>query len=159
MTITATSGVSGVLAVGADISSAARRPKGASGFSVASPEAAVPLSSSDAAACLRDVGALLALQEDASDGAGSRRAAEREARRHGRDLLRALSDLQRALLGAGGLPACLDHLDTLIRSAPGEIPDPGLAQAVRAIRLRAELELHRLRGSSAATGSAGWSPP
>jgi hypothetical protein len=158
MTIAATGSVPGAVPVGIDLPSGARRPTAASGFSVPEFEVARPAQSTEASGALGDVGALLALQEDAGGTNPARQAADREARRHGRDLLRALSDLQRALLGAGGLADSLERLDTLLQGCPNA-SDPELGQAIRAIRLRAELERYRLRGAAEARGAGGGSPP
>ncbi|MFM8614371.1 MAG: flagellar assembly protein FliX [Alphaproteobacteria bacterium] len=79
---------------------------------------------------------LLAVQESAPAG-------ERNARafRRGEDMLRELKALQLELLEGRADPA---RLQELARLTEGERPaDPGLAEAVEAIALRARLELAR----------------
>lgn len=151
MTITAASGVRGAAAV--EGSSKARRVPGPGGFSV--PELPVPTPAPPAAhaAPSPHVGVLLALQEETAGVENARGRAEREARRHAHDLLRALSDLQRALLGAGDPEAALDRLEALAAIVPQEAAGPALADVIRSIRLRAALELHRLQPFS--TGREG----
>jgi hypothetical protein len=102
--------------------------------------------SGTAAAALpaRGLDALLALQETAAS-TGDPATRDREARRHGRDLLEELAALQRALLsgaaGDAGDPA-LGRLGALLQSMPAAT-DPGLAAVLRAVSLRARLELAR----------------
>ena len=96
------------------------------------------------AACVSSV-ALLALQEGAVAGAGSE-VADREARRHGRALLEALAELQRALLSDGGGQA-LERLLALVELEP-QAGDPALARLIGAIRLRARIELARAGASA-----------
>lgn len=79
---------------------------------------------------------MLALQEGAAAGAG-----EREARRHGQELLAALAELQRALLSNGGGDA-LQRL-ALLTDMDLHATEPALAQVIGSIRLRARLELAR----------------
>lgn len=90
------------------------------------------------AAGVEEVGlaGMLALQE-LPDWA----AADRDARRRGQDLLTALAEMQRAMLGLGdGDPA---RLERLAASAP-MAADPGLRDVVAAIALRARIEAARL---------------
>lgn len=79
---------------------------------------------------------MLALQESAAAGTG-----EREARRHGQELLAALAELQRALLSNGGGDA-LQRL-VLLTDMDLHTSDPALAQVIGSIRLRARLEVAR----------------
>ena len=67
---------------------------------------------------------------------------DRDARRHGTAVLDELSGLQRALLGAHG-----PDLGRLAQLAgrPTQAADPGLEGVLRAIRLRAGIELARYR--------------
>ena len=83
---------------------------------------------------------LLALQEDES---GLRH--DREARQHGTDVVDELTSLQCALLGGDG-----PDLAQLARLAarPVTAADPALAAVLRAVRLRASIELAR-RGHAA----------
>ncbi|MGI3777769.1 MAG: flagellar assembly protein FliX [Janthinobacterium lividum] len=95
-----------------------------------------------AASPTRGLDALLALQETAAPQDPATR--DREARRHGRDLLEELAALQKALL-AGGDEAgegALGRLVALLRSMPAAA-DPGLDGVLRSVGLRARLELAR----------------
>lgn len=83
---------------------------------------------------------LLALQESES---GLHQ--DREARRHGEAVIDELTELQRALLGADGPD--LDRLTALV-ARPISASDPALAGVLRAVRLRAGIELAR-RGRAA----------
>ena len=78
---------------------------------------------------------LLALQEHES---GLQQ--DREARQHGTAVMDELSALQRALLGGDG--ADLDQLEILM-ARPITAADPALAGVLRAVRLRAGIELAR----------------
>ena len=87
--------------------------------------------------------AMLALQEQT--GSGSRCApdsTDREARRHGQDLLDALAALQRALLTSAGSAQSLAHLAALAK-VDLTVHDPMLARVLSSIRLRARLEILR----------------
>lgn len=79
---------------------------------------------------------MLALQEWQGDAVR-----DREARRRGEAILAALAALQRALLG-GGDDAALERLAALTEDVP-EAADPRLATLVRALALRARVELAR----------------
>lgn len=79
---------------------------------------------------------MLALQEWQSDSVR-----DREARRRGNDLLAALARLQRALL-EGGTAEALARLSALLEGMP-EAADPGLAAVLRAVTLRARIEIAR----------------
>ena len=89
--------------------------------------------------------ALLALQEEAV-AVASPEVADREARRHGRALLEALAELQRALL-ANHDGQALQRLLVLVDQEP-QAADPVLARLVGAIRLRARIELARSAASA-----------
>jgi len=78
---------------------------------------------------------LLAMQEFESDAQQ-----DRETRRHGEAMLDELSELHLALLGADGPD--LGRLAKLVER-PVTTSDPGLAGVLRAVRLRAGLELAR----------------
>ena len=133
-------------AAGPDFS--ARRPGLASSFTVpvaAAPQASGPQASGQAgnAARVVDAGAMLALQEEAgwdADHAGA--SSDREARRHGQEILEALAALQRDLL-TGNPAQGLSRLAILAEMAPGA-HDPALARVLSSIRLRARLEILRL---------------
>lgn len=84
------------------------------------------------------LGAMLALQEVETN-----RARDRVACRHGEAILTALTALQVRLLGGGGLHGDeLGHLARLAAELP-EAADPVLGMLVRAVSLRAEIELAR----------------
>ncbi len=106
------------------------------------------------AAPVADAGAMLALQEAAgwdADHAGA--SADREARRHGQEILEALASLQKDLL-AGNPAQGLSRLAGLAEMVPGA-HDPALARVLSSIRLRARLEILRLTPRpSTAQGSA-----
>ena len=86
------------------------------------------------------VASLLALQESES---GLQQ--DREARQHGEAVMDELTELQRALLGEDGPD--LDRLALLV-ARPVTVSDPALAGVLRAVRLRAGIELAR-RGRAA----------
>ena len=108
---------------------------GAAGFAV-SPEGA-NVSGLAAAAPAAALDSLLQLQ--AFEDATTR---DRQAKRHGQALLRALGELQRVLLGEGPLEDALGRLADLVATCP-EAADPGLAGLVGSIMLRARVELAR----------------
>jgi hypothetical protein len=83
---------------------------------------------------------LLALQQvdDAT-------AQDRQARDHGRRLLRELGGLQAALLGSGGLTETLGRIGALADALPAA-SDPELAVALAQVVLRARIELARHGG-------------
>ena len=81
------------------------------------------------------VAALLALQESESEVQQ-----DREARQHGEAVVDELVELQRALLGSEGPD--LDRLASLA-ARPVAASDPALAGVLRAVRLRAGIELAR----------------
>ncbi len=86
------------------------------------------------------VASLLALQESES---GLQQ--DREAKQHGEAVVDELTELQRALLGEHGPD--LDRLALLV-ARPVTTSDPALAGVLRAVRLRAGIELAR-RGHAA----------
>ncbi len=147
MTITATGAVQPVFEP-----SAARRPAAAdAGFMV--PSAAAEIGDEMSAASREvsaplDAGAMLALQEEAGwDLHHLHQQADRDARRHGKDVLEALAALQRELLADGDLQASLARLAALL-DTPSDPHDPALARVLAAIRLRAGLEMLRLAPST-----------
>ena len=117
------------------------------GLSFRMPAESAGAGSSAAAASqpARGLDALLALQETAA-AVQDPATRDREARRHGRDLLEELAALQKALLvGDGGEEAggrALARLVALLRSMPAAA-DPGLDGVLRSVGLRARLELAR----------------
>ena len=82
---------------------------------------------------------MLALQE-----MGGEAPEDREARRHGHDLLDALAALQRAVLTGGDDAAALERLADLAATVP-QAADTRLAAMVSAIAVRAKVELARRR--------------
>lgn len=90
-----------------------------------------------AAAAPGSLHGLLALQEGETDAAR-----DRAARRHGDSLLKELAALQRGLLGGGEGDGALARLAELSGQVP-EAADPGLAGAVRAVAMRARIEVAR----------------
>jgi hypothetical protein len=98
--------------------------------------------------------ALFALQEGGEDRQGYPQLpapARDEAARQGAEaMLDELQELQRALLGAGLAPA-LERLAARL-GALEEAADPGLREAVRAVALRAEIELARRGWAGSASG-------
>ena len=94
---------------------------------------------------------MLALQEEvgqASQTAGE--VADRDARRHGRQILEALVALQRDLLHGVSLEASVSHLNALVARS-SHPKDPALARALVAIHLRARVEMLRLHPKFVAT--------
>ena len=85
---------------------------------------------------------LLAMQEVES---GAQQ--DREAQRHGLAVVDELKELQLALLGQGGPD--IGRLARLM-DRPASAVDPGLAGVLRAVRLRAAIELARCRGEASA---------
>ena len=83
------------------------------------------------------LGGMLALQE-----AESAEVRDREARRHGEEILAELLKLQRALLEGGPDPTALRRLAVLAGNVPAAA-DPGLRQAMAEVALRARVELAR----------------
>ncbi len=95
------------------------------------------------AACtspVRGLDALLALQETAVAQDPATR--DREARRHGRNLLEELAALQKSLLSGGAEDVTLGRLVALLRTMP-VAADPGLGVVLHSVGLRVRLELAR----------------
>lgn len=90
---------------------------------------------------------LLAVQEG-----GARSERDAAAGRRARSLLRELQGLQTELLGGRADPARLRRLAALESGEEGA--DPGLRDAVRAVALRARIELERRGGAANAERSA-----
>lgn len=106
------------------------------GFSVG-PHCQPATTSSAQAMDSAELPALLCIQEHDGDDPK-----DRGAKRRGRDLLRALAELQRTLLSAAGEAAALDRLGELA-STPADASDPRLAHILAAIVLRARVEMAR----------------
>jgi hypothetical protein len=134
-------GVSGVSRGGAAAAAAARNgQRSAGGFSVGGTGATgVAAEGAAAAAPAAAVGlSLLAAQEN---GAGRGAGRDAAARRRASAILDELRGLQAELLGGAPDPARLARLAAL--GAGEEATDPGLQEAVRAVALRARIELAR----------------
>jgi hypothetical protein len=86
------------------------------------------------------LGSMLTLQE-----LGGESVADRQARRHGQDMLAELAALQRALLAGGADVAALHHLAELAAAVPRSA-DRRLAAMVSAIVVRVRVELARRQG-------------
>ena len=82
--------------------------------------------------------AMLALQEAEAEAAR-----DRNARRHGKALLEALAELQRALLAGGDEEGPALQCLAALAADPPDAASPGLAGVLRALSLRAEVELAR----------------
>ena len=109
------------------------------GFAVPAQSAAAGQTSAAAEAGEVSLASMLALQEFGGDAA-----TDREARRRGEDMLSALIELQRALLGGVGTGETMQRLADLAASVP-RAADPHLAAMVSAIILRVKVELARRR--------------
>ena len=122
----------------------ARRPdSAASGFTVPAAAARAASGRAGGASAVTDAGAMLALQEEVGrDADRPGESADREARRHGQDILEALAALQKDLL-KGGPGGDLSRLTALAGMMPAA-HDPVLARVLSSIRLRAQLEILRL---------------
>lgn len=84
--------------------------------------------------------AMLTLQEFGGDAA-----ADREASRRGEDMLSALAELQRALLGGVDTVETMQRLAELAAAMP-RAADPRLAALISAISIRVRVELARRGG-------------
>jgi Class II flagellar assembly regulator len=112
--------------------------RASSGFTVPD-DTAVSSHAAAEAAPAAGLASMLTLQE-----AGGDAAEDREARRHGQDLLAALAALQRALLIGNDDAATLEQLAELAASVP-RATDRRLAAIVSAIIVRVQVELARRR--------------
>lgn len=108
-----------------------------SGFFVPSEPTATGHAAAAAAPQAASPGSMLSLQE-----LGGETVADREARRHGYDMLAALAELQRALLGGGDAEVTLQRLMDLAAAVPCAT-DRRLAALVAAITVRVRVELAR----------------
>ena len=113
--------------------------KSVGGFSVpqGAPLAAGGAPATVASASAAALGCMLSVQEAVEEATQ-----DREARRRGRDMLRTLSELQRALLTGETDAGALRRLVDLTADLP-VAADAALGAAVRAITLRARVELAR----------------
>ncbi len=111
---------------------------GAAGFALPETPAVAPEAGSvSAAAPSALIGAMLALQEAEPNSSRNR-----AARRHGETMLGELRALQVGLLGGAAEAGTLRRLARLAEALP-EAADPKLAALVRAVALRARVELAR----------------
>ena len=113
------------------------RPASRSDFSVPLQFASTGAATAANEASPPALASMLTLQE-----LGGETIQDREARRHGQDMLAALADLQRALLSAGGDETVLARLEELAASVP-RATDRRLAAMVSAIMVRVRVELAR----------------
>ena len=116
---------------------AATRARVRSQFSVPSEPADAGNATAVAATQATPLMSMLSLQEF-----GGETIKDREAHRHGHDMLAALADLQRALLGSGDDAAALRRLADLAETVP-YATDRRLAAMLSSIVLRARVELAR----------------
>jgi hypothetical protein len=84
------------------------------------------------------VDALIAAQEVSDQGGGG------GARRRGQDMLDRLDEIRHGLLTGTLSRARLGELNDLVREQRGAVGDPGLAQVLDEIELRARVELAKL---------------
>ena len=113
------------------------RSASSSGFSVPLGSASTGASVAAGEVSAPALASMLTLQE-----LGGETIQDREARRHGQDMLGALTELQRSLLAADGDPAVLTRLAELATSVP-RATDRRLAAMVSAIVVRVRVELAR----------------
>ena len=113
------------------------RATSSSGFSVPLQPASTGVASAATEASAPALASMLTLQE-----LGGETIQDREARRHGQDMLAALADLQRSLLAADGDPAVLTRLAELAAAVP-RATDRRLAAMVSAVVVRVRVELAR----------------
>ena len=130
---------SGIIGLGPIGGSVTRPGRSGAGFSVPT-AAGGGKAAATAGASSVDLAGLLALQSENPD-----EVQEREARRHGHNLLAELAALQRALLADDAEPVPLDQLQRLERLAAAQpaTADPKLREVLEAITLRARVELAR----------------
>lgn len=129
-------GVSGVRGPGAAGTGVGRKAGPTGGFAV--PETAGPAVAAVPASV--SLTTMLSLQET-----GREDVRDRAARRHGRAILELLAALQHELLdGQGCASASFDRLSALAEAVP-DASDPALQQVLRAVALRARIEVARRR--------------
>ena len=140
-------GLSGVSKGGA-VGGVRGAARSAGGFSIGATGEGAAAAATTAASAPVAVGlSLLAVQENC-DGAGR----EAAARRRASSILGELQGLQAELLGGRPDPARMARLAALQSGEEGA--DPGLREAVRAVALRARIELARREPNTVADRSA-----
>lgn len=107
------------------------------GFSVPANQAAATTTATAGAAEPESLGAVLTLQE-----IGTETVEDREARKHGENMLAQLAGLQRSLLGGADNIAALQQLADLAAAVP-MATNRRLAAAISAILVRVRVELAR----------------
>ncbi len=116
---------------------AVSRTRARSGFTLP-PEPSGP----DHAAAVAETPAMASASMLTLQELGRETVEDREARRHGNDMLAALAALQRALLAGGDDAAALQRLTESAAAVP-RASDPRLAAMISAIVVRARVELAR----------------
>ena len=116
-----------------------RRASTGDAFNVSLAETGEPAAAETNAAGRVDAVNPMLLHQLAVDGEERR---DREAHRHGTDVLELLAELQRGLLGAKVETLPMERLLSLVENPP-EAADPDLAAVTRAIVLRARIEIAR----------------
>jgi Class II flagellar assembly regulator len=114
-----------------------RRPPGMTGFAVPSGPSTAGQAAAATAAQPASLASMLTLQE-----LGGETVQDREARRHGHDMLAVLAALQRALLADEDDPAALAKLAELAGAVP-LATDRRIAAIISAIVVRVRVELAR----------------
>jgi len=107
------------------------------GFALPPEPSAAGTTASTAAVPMASLASMLTLQE-----LGGETAEDRDARRHGHDLLALLGELQRSLLAGSDDAATLTHLADLAAAVP-HATDRRLAAMISAITVRVRVELAR----------------
>ena len=115
------------------------------GFTVESQNETAKPSSVATAGPLASVDALLALQAD--DQSGSKGAAERDTKR-GLNLLKILDEVRMDLLTGAVPQSRLEALSRMLQQQRDSLNDPGLAEVLDEIDLRAQVELAKYQARS-----------
>jgi len=137
-----TAALQGIGGIGAPAAAPVRQGVAAAGFRVAEQGAPGAVRAPAGAAAPSALLGLLAVQEAEADAAR-----DRSARKRGKQMLDELSRLQRALLAGRVDPDGLRSLAALATD-PAEAADPALAATLRAVAVRARIELARLRAAA-----------
>jgi Class II flagellar assembly regulator len=117
---------------------------GVGGFTLEVPTETRPASTASGAASLSSIDALIALQEVPDATSGRAKAARR-----GRDMLDMLDDVREGLLTGSVSRATLQRLVALVNVEREDFVDPGLAEVLSEIDLRARVELAKFNFADA----------